>query len=169
MLLGVENEGSVGILIQDLRYGLRMLLKNWKLASIAAFSLSVAMALSVAALSVFNELMLRPPVATAPEGLVTIYTASLTSEFDDVSYPDCKYYRDSNHSFSAVAAFPNGISLRHLTHGDRDETGTVEVASDNYFSVMGIRPFLGQLFTPGDDEKKTLSAVSSNRSKFSSK
>jgi putative ABC transport system permease protein len=58
-----------------------------------------------------------------------------------------------------VVAFPNGISLRHLTHGDRDETGTVEVASDNYFSVMGIRPFLGQLFTPGDDKKKTLSAV----------
>jgi hypothetical protein len=38
----------MGTLIQDLRYGLRMLLKNWKLASIAAFSLSVAMALSVA-------------------------------------------------------------------------------------------------------------------------
>jgi putative ABC transport system permease protein len=149
----------MGILIQDLRYGLRMLLKNWKLASIAAFSLSVAMALSVAALSVFNGLMLRPPVATGPDGLVTIYTASPTSEFDGVSYLDYKYYRDSNHSFSAVAAFPNGISLRHLTHGDRDETGTVEVASDNYFSVMGIRPFLGQLFTPGDDDKQTPSAV----------
>jgi putative ABC transport system permease protein len=149
----------MGILIQDLRYGLRMLLKNWKLASIAAFSLSVAMALSVAALSVFNGLMLRPPVAAAPDGLITIYTASPTSEFDGVSYLDYKYYRDSNHSFSAVAAFPNGISLRHLTHGDRDETGTVEVASDNYFSVMGIRPFLGQLFTPGDDDKQTPSAV----------
>jgi predicted permease len=149
----------MGTLIQDLRYGLRMLQKNWKLASIAAFSLSVAMALSVAGLSVFNGIMLRPPVATAPERLVTIYTASPTSEFDGVSYPDYKYYRDSNHSFSAVAAFPNGISLRHMTHGDRDETGTVEAASDNYFSVMGIPPFLGQLFTPGDDEKKTPSAV----------
>lgn len=149
----------MGTLIQDLRYGLRMLQKNWKLASIAAFSLSVAMALSVAGLSVFNGIMLRPPVATAPERLVTIYTASPTSEFDGVSYPDYKYYRDSNHSFSAVAAFPNGISLRHMTHGDRDETGTVEAASDNYFSVMGIPPFLGQLFAPGDDEKKTPSAV----------
>lgn len=127
----------MGTLIQDLRYGLRMLQKNWKLASIAALSLSVAMALSVAGLSVFNGMMLRPPVATAPESLVTIYTASPTSEFDGVSYPDYKYYRDSNHSFSAVVAFPNGISLRHMTHGDRDETGTVEAASDNYFSVMG--------------------------------
>jgi len=149
----------MGTLIQDFRYGLRMLQKNWKLASIAAFSLSVAMALSVAGLSVFNGMMLCPPVATAPERLVTIYTASPTSEFDGVSYPDYKYYRDSNHSFSGVAAFPNGISLRHMTHGDRDETGTVEAASDNYFSVMDVPPFLGQLFTPGDDEKKTPSAV----------
>ncbi|PYT79109.1 MAG: hypothetical protein DMG40_17395 [Acidobacteria bacterium] len=146
-------------LIQDLRYGLRMLVKNWKLASIAAFSLSVAMAVSVAGLSVFNGIMLRPPVATAPDRLVTIYTASPTSEFDGVSYPDYKYYRDSSHSFSAMAAFPNGISLRHMTHGDRDETGMVEAASDNYFSVMGIRPLLGQLFAPGDDEKKTPAAV----------
>jgi len=95
----------MGTLIQDLRYGLRMLQKNWKLASIAALLLSVAMALSVAGLSVFNGMMLRPPVATAPERLVTIYTASPTGEFDGVSYPDYKYYRYSNHSFSAVAAF----------------------------------------------------------------
>jgi predicted permease len=146
-------------LIEDLRYGLRMLLKNWKQASVAAFSLSVAMALSVAGLSVFNGIMLRPPVATAPDRLVTVYTASAASQFDGVSYPDYRYYRDSNQSFSAVAAFPNQISLRHITHGDRDETGTVEAASDNYFSVMGIPPFLGQLFTPGDDDKKTQSAV----------
>jgi putative ABC transport system permease protein len=57
-------------LLQDIRYGVRMLLKNWKPASIAAFSLAVAMALSVAGLSVFNGIMLRSPVATAPEQLV---------------------------------------------------------------------------------------------------
>ncbi|MGC1088680.1 MAG: ADOP family duplicated permease, partial [Candidatus Acidiferrum sp.] len=91
--------------------------------------------------------------------LVSIYTASPTSEFEGVSYPDYKYYHDGNHSFSAVAAFPNLVSLRHITHGDRDETGTVEAASDNYFSVMGIRPILGQLFAPSDDEKKTPAAV----------
>lgn len=149
----------MGTLIQDLRFGLRILLKNWKLASIAGFSLSVAMAVSVSGLSVFNGIMLRPPVATAPDRLVSIYTASPTSEFEGVSYPDYKYYHDGNHSFSAVAAFPNLVSLRHITHGDRDETGTVEAASDNYFSVMGIRPILGQLFAPSDDEKKTPAAV----------
>jgi len=151
--------GVIEALLQDLGYGLRMLVKNWRSASIAVFSLAVAMALSVAGLSVFNGIMLRPPVATAPDRLVTVYTAGPASQFDGVSYPDYKYYRDSNHSFSGIAAFANEISLRHMTHGDWDGTGTVEAASDNYFSVMGIRPFLGRLFAPGDDDKGALEAI----------
>jgi predicted permease len=145
-------------LLQDFRYGIRMLLKNWRTASIAAFSLAVAMALSVAALSVFNGVMLRPPVATAPEQLVSIFATS-PGEEAHVSYPDYKYYRDHNHSFSGVAAFPEEISQGPMTVGGLQETGTIESASDNYFEVMGIRPLLGQFFAPGDDEKKTPEAI----------
>src|SRR5271163_3301665 len=71
-------------LLQDIRYGLRMLLKNWKVASVATFSLGVAMTFSVAALSVFNGVLLRPPFAAAPAQLVTIYTSTASHEFDDV-------------------------------------------------------------------------------------
>src|SRR5271163_4371514 len=60
------------VLAQDVHYGLRMLAKNWKLAGIAAFSLAVAMTLSVVGLGVFNGVLLRPPLATAPNRLVTI-------------------------------------------------------------------------------------------------
>ncbi|HEV2222336.1 MAG TPA: ABC transporter permease [Candidatus Acidoferrales bacterium] len=146
-------------LAQDVRFGLRMLLKNWKLASIAAFSLAVAMALSVAGLSVFNGIMLRPPLATAPEQLVSIFAASAGGEVHNVSYPDYEYYRDNNHSFSGLAAFPQEIGLRPMTVGGTDETGTVESVSDNYFEVMGIRPSLGRLFVPGDDGKRVPEAI----------
>ena len=145
--------------MQDIRYGFRMLLKNWKVASVAAFSLGVAMTFSVAALSIFNGVLLRPPFAAAPDQLVTVYTSTASHEFDGVSYQDYKYYRDNSQSFSGVAAFPSQISKLRLTHGDRDETGTMEVTSDNYFGVMGIRPALGQLFAAGDDGKSTPSAV----------
>jgi predicted permease len=147
------------ILMQDVHYGLRMLGKNWKLAGIAAVSLAIAMTLSVAGLSIANGVLLRPPLASAPKQLVTIYTSTPSSEFDDVSYPDYKYYRDNNHSFSGVAAFPNDISKFRLVHRDREEMGTVEQVSDNYFLVMGIHPILGRLFAPGDDEKKAALAV----------
>jgi len=141
-------------LMQDIHYGLRMLGKNWKLAGIAAVSLAIAMTLSVVGLSVANGVLLRPPLATAPKQLVTIYTSTPSTEFDDVSYLDYKYYRDNNHSFAGVAAFPNGISKVRFGHGDREEMGTAEQVSDDYFSVMGIHPMLGRFFVPGDDEKK---------------
>jgi predicted permease len=146
-------------LYADVHFGLRMLLKNWRLTSVAMFSLAVAMAVSVAGLSVFNAVMLRPPAVTAPDRLLTIYTRSPAGEFENVSYPDYKYYRDNNRVFSGVAAFPNSILKFDMTFGDRDESATVSALSDNYFAVMGIRPALGQMFAPGDDDKKTPGAV----------
>jgi putative ABC transport system permease protein len=149
----------VEILAQDVRYGFRMLAKNWKVAGIAAFSLAVAMSLSVVGISVLNGVLLRPPLAVAPDRLVTIYTSTPSHEFEDVSYAEYLDYRTNSRSFSALAAFPNQISKIRVTHHDRDELLTMESASDNYFSVMGIQPFLGQLFRAGDDAAKASSVV----------
>jgi predicted permease len=146
-------------LYADVRFGLRMLLKNWRLTSVAVFSLAVAMSVSVAGLSVFNAVLLRPPAVVAPDRLVTIYTRSPADEFDNVSYPDYKYYRDNNRAFSGVGAFPNSILKFDMTFGDRDDSATISALSDNYFAIMGIRPALGQMFVPGDDDKKTPGAV----------
>ena len=146
-------------LYADVRFGLRMLLKNWRLTSVAVFSLAVAMAVSVAGLSVFNAVLLRPPAVVAPDRLVTIYTRSPAGEFENVSYPDYKFYRDNNQVFSGVAAFPNSVLKLDVTIGDRDEPATISSVSDNYFAVTGIRPALGQMFSPGDDNKKMPGAV----------
>src|ERR1700723_162168 len=136
-------------LYADVRFGLRMLLKNWRLTSVAVFSLAVAMSVSVAGLSVFNAVMLRPPAAAAPDRLVTIYTRSPAGEFENVSYPDYKFYRDPNHMFSGVAAFPYSVSKYDMSFGDRDEKATISAVSDDYFSVVGIRPLLGGALAQG--------------------
>ena len=146
-------------LCADGRYGVRMLSKNWRLTSLAVCSLGVAMAVSVIGLSVWNTVLLRPPTAADPGRLVTIYTRSPTGAFEDVSYPDYQYYRDNNQVFSGIAAFPNSISKLNMSFGKRNEVGTMNTLSDNYFTVMGIRPMLGRLFVRGDDDKKSPSAV----------
>lgn len=99
-------------LLQDIRFGLRILAKDWKAACLASFSLAAAMGISVAGLSVFNGIMLRPPTAASPDRLVAIYTASPENGLDGVSYPDYEYYRVHNHAFSQIAAFPYAITLR---------------------------------------------------------
>jgi predicted permease len=143
----------------DLRYGLRMLLKNWRLTSVAMFSLAVAMAVSVAGLSVFNAVLLRPPAVAAPDRLVTIYSRSPAGEFENISYLDYEYYRDNSQAFSGVAAFPNSVAKLDVGLGNRDESATISALSEGYFAVMGIRPALGQMFAPGDDDKKMPGAV----------
>ena len=143
----------------EARHGFRVLLKNWRLTSLAAFSLAMAMAISVVGLSVFHTTLLRPPAAASPDRLVTIYTRSPASQYENVSYPDYQYYKNNNQVFSDVAAFPYSVSKFLVSSNNRDELATINAVSDNYFAVMGIRPALGQTFEPGDDDKKLPAAV----------
>lgn len=134
----------------------RTLIKNWKLAAIAVFSLSVAMALAVVGIGVSNYVLLRPLAAADPGRLVTIYQRSAETAVEGISYPAYKYYRDQSRSFLGVAAYPTLLSKSWLE--DRGEL-LAEAVSDNYFSVMGMQPVLGRFFSPGDDEKRSAEAV----------
>ncbi len=138
---------------------IRSLLKNWKLNSIAVFSLAIAMALSVVVLSLSNAILLRPPVAHNPERLVTIYTVAGNGAKESFSYPDYQYIRDHNRVFSGVAALSYGVSKDQTSYGNRDELAESNTVSDNYFEVMGIQPFLGRCFAPGDDRRRAAFAV----------
>jgi len=128
-----------------------MLLKHWKLTAIAVFSLSIAMALGVISLSVSNTFLLLPPTAPEPDRLVKIYTRTPTEPMASVSYPDYKYYRENNHVFTDIAAAPNSIQVSATIDDDREIKVVARPVSDNYFGVMGLRPYLGRLFAPGDD------------------
>ena len=129
----------------------RILLKHWKLTAIAVFSLSIAMALGVISLSVSNTFLLLPPAAPEPDRLVKIYTRTPTEAIGAVSYPDYKYYRENNRVFTDIAASPNSIGVNSSLDGGREIKVVTRPVSDNYFAVMGLRPYLGRLFAPGDD------------------
>lgn len=138
----------------------RTLRRHWKLTTISAFSLSVAMALGVIGLSVSNTILILPPAAPMPDRLVMMYTRSAGKAIDPVSYPDYEYYRNNNHVFTDVAAAPNSIGLNDdFNFEGRDTKVITRPVSGNYFAVMGIRPYLGRLFSRGDEETKTPIAV----------
>jgi macrolide transport system ATP-binding/permease protein len=143
----------------SIRFSLRILRKHWKLTSISVFSLAIAMAAGAAGFSVFNALLLRPPAVTAPERLAAIYTSTPTDVFNGVSYDDYKFYRDNNHVFSDVYAFPNSISVRPIVYEHRLKSGLTNAAADNYFSVLGVQPILGRGFERGEDDKPSPVAV----------
>jgi predicted permease len=152
------TEGSMA-LWSSIRFSLRILGKHWKLTSIAVFSLAIAMAAGAVGFSVFNALLLRPPAVPSPEQLVSVYASTPTEEFSGTNYDDYKYYRDNNHAFSDVLAFPYSVSVRPISYEGHLKSGLTNAVSDNYFSVLGIQPILGRVFSRGEDDKPSSLAV----------
>jgi macrolide transport system ATP-binding/permease protein len=141
---------------------LRTARRYWKLIAVSCFSLSIAMALGVLALSLSNTVLLLPPSGAEPDRLVMIYSHSAHEDIAEVSYPDFEYFRKNNHVFTDIAAAPNSIGL----NADFEDDGTeVKLAtrpvSDNYFAVLGLQPFLGRFFTPGETPESSDEAVMS--------
>ena len=82
-------------LFYDLVHAVRALRKQWKVAAVAIFSLSLAMSLGIVSLSVVNTVLLLPPPGTAAGRLVMIYSHGAGHEIGEVSYPDYEYYRQT--------------------------------------------------------------------------
>ena len=138
----------------------RILRRHWKLAAIAVFSLSIAMALGILSLSVANTFLLLPPAAPSPDRLVMIYSHSPNEAIGQISYPDYEYYRDHNHVFSDIAAAPNSISVNEDRGFENQDVKILSrPVSGNYLAVMGIRPYLGRLLSAEDEYSETRAAV----------
>ncbi len=146
-------------IFSGIRFSFRILRKHAKLSCIAVFCLAIGMAAASIGLSTYNAMLGRPPAVPNPDRLLTIYTVSPENPFNTVSYPDYRYYRDNNRVFSGLCAIPFTISMQTITFDKRERNGLVNSVSDNYFSVLGVQPFLGNVFTPGDDDRTTTSAV----------
>ncbi len=138
---------------------LRVLRKHWKLTAIAVFSLSIAMALGVLSLSISNTFLFLSLAAPNPDRLVMIHARAADKDVDQISYPDWQYFRENNHVFTDIAATPNSIGLQMDNNGKREIRVINRPVSENYFSVLGIRPFLGRLYGPGDDRSGAKIAV----------
>ena len=138
---------------------IRPILKHWKLSAIAAFSLTVAMALAIVAFAISDVLLLRPPLAKNPAELASIFTSTPQERFGRVSFPDYEYYRDNNRAFTDIAAYPNSINITAGTFENHVAIVSGCPVSDNYFSVMGIQPLAGRFFEKGDDKRQARTIV----------
>ncbi len=146
-------------LLSSIRFSFRILRKHAKLACIAVFSLAIGMAAASMGLSAYNAMLVRPPAVPNPNRLLTIYTVAPDAPFNQVSYPDYRYYRDNNRVFSGLCVMPFTINMRTIIFENRERSGLVNSVSDNYFSVLGVQPFLGNFFVSGDDDKASTSVV----------
>jgi putative ABC transport system permease protein len=140
-------------LIQDLRYGLRMLRKSPSFTVVAILTLALGIGANTAIFSVVNAVLLRPLPYPNPRQLALLPEANPKQGITDagMSYPSLLELRDHSHVFSAIA----GLASHSLTltgRGEPSEARTIVVTQD-FFAVFGTKPLLGRTLLPSDGER----------------
>ncbi len=137
-------------LFQDLKYGLRMLAKSPGFTSVAVLTLALGIGANTAIFSVANGVLLNPLPYAQPDRLVALYSKTAQFRRSSIPYPNFLDWVRDNHSFSALAAYR--ADEFSLTGMGEPERVPVEMTSSSFFSILGVRPVIGRLFTARDDQ-----------------
>jgi predicted permease len=141
----------MGNLLQDLRYGARVLLKQPGFTLIAIFTLALGIGANTTIFSFLNALLLKPLPGIADQNrLVQIGMTTNGQGFNSVSYADYRNYRDENSTFAGIAA--ESEQQFHLGTEQAAERIKGALVSGNYFDVLGIKAMQGRLLQPSDAE-----------------
>jgi putative ABC transport system permease protein len=138
---------------QDLRYGVRMLLRKPGFTLVAIITVSLGIGANTAIFSVVNAVMLRPLPFQEPDRLAMLWTDDLKRSLHEqaTSYLTFTDWRTQSQTFADMAIFSSNPLV--LTGGDEPERVKGEFVSANLFPLLGVEPVLGQTFSP-DEEKR---------------
>ena len=159
----IRNEMQTSVwletLWQDLRHGIRVLVKNKAFAAVAVLTLALGIGANTAIFSVVNAVILRALPYPDAGKLVILWgnVKRVRVERRGASYPDYRDWRDQSRSFEAMAALGEarfslgGIELPEFISG--------EYVSQPYFSLLGIHAALGRTFSSEEDRVPQRNAV----------
>ncbi len=137
---------------QDLRYGVRMLLKNPGFTAVVVLALAIGIGANTAIFSVVNAILLWPlPYKNFDRiSMIWMDNPKLGVKEDWHSYPNYLDYKEQNQVFEDMAAFNNRSFNLTGTGEPVRALGLWSTAS--LFTVLGIQPALGQVFTDENEE-----------------
>jgi predicted permease len=143
-------------LLQDLKYGARLLAKAPGFTVIAALSLALGIGANTTIFTLINAVLLNPLPVEDPSQLVSVWTTDERNQggqlgFLQLSPANYKDLRDKNEVFSGLAAH-QGVPLNVAVNGGEPQQVFGEIATGNYFSLLGARPLVGRTFSPDEDK-----------------
>ena len=143
-------------LLQDVRYGLRMLAKAPGFTTVAVLTLALGIGANTAIFSVIEGVMFRPLPFSAPDQIVRIYstkdgvpvTPNGSGFAGGPSVMDMRDFAQSNHTFQRMAVYDRW--RKNVSFGDQEtepEQMFVGLVPRAYFEILDVRPIMGRLFT----------------------
>jgi predicted permease len=137
-------------LLQDLRYGARMLRKNPGFTAVAVLTLALGIGANTALFSIVNGVLLNPLPFPDPGSLVTVAASKPNFITGSISYPNFLDWHRINQCFSFFAVSrPSGYLMTGV--GDAEELNAALITSD-FFPMLGVKPVLGRSFAPEEDQ-----------------
>ena len=137
---------------QDIRYGIRLLLKAPSFSIVATIALALGIGANTAIFSVVNAVLLKPlPFANSDQLMIVWETDSARgSQRSSASYPNFADWRDQNHVFEHMASYYNNDFI--MT--GRGESARLQgaVVNADLFPLLGAAPSLGRGFRPDEDK-----------------
>jgi len=144
----------MGTIMQDIRYGLRTLLKNPGFTAVAILTLALGIGANTAIFSLVDAFLLRPLPVKDPAQIITLgyqQDSSTPLVVNTFSVPDYRDIRDqTGNAFSGLVAYQ--IGLDGLTVNGKADRIVSSYVTGNYFSMMGIKPALGRFILPSEGE-----------------
>jgi predicted permease len=137
-------------LVQDLRYGARMLVNKPGFAIVAIITLALGIGAITAIFSVVNAVLFRPLPYKAPDRLVMLQEKSQQLDVMAVSYPNFLDWQRRNNTFEQLAVVRR-INF-NLVGGNEAERVAGRLLTTNLFSVLGVAPAKGRDFLPEENE-----------------
>jgi len=135
---------------QDVRYGVRVLLKNPGFTAIAVLTLALGIGANTALFSVVNGVLLNPLPFAKPDQLVAVYGKTAQFEQSSVTYLNYLDWQKQNHSFAYFGAFRSNDY--NLTGAGEPERLHGHMISAEFFPAYGINPILGRNITAEEDQ-----------------
>src|SRR5438067_12927453 len=147
-------------LLQDIRFGARMLLKHKGFTAIAVIALGLGIGANTAIFSLVNGVLLRP--LPFPDAERIIYfegknpAAGITES--NISYLDFTDWSQQTDLFASTAAYWTGNANLGADGAEPERVPRAGVTS-GFFAVLGTQPFLCRMFLPEEDKPETISAA----------
>ena len=146
-------------LLQDIRFGLRMLLKSPSVSIIATIALALGIGANTAIFSVVNAVLLRPLPFPQPDSLYSVFETDQQRGYKSGShsYPNFFDLREQNTSFERIASYYSSDFILTGTGEPARLQGAVVTA--DLFPLLGIAPLHGRAFVADEDKPATTGRV----------
>jgi len=145
----IHHGGTMHTLWQDLRYGVRMLLKKPGFTLVAVATLALGIGANSAIFSVVNGVLLKPLPYRAPDQLIRLFESSQSQPKFPMAQGNFQDYRAQNSTLSGLALYTRRD--QELSQDDKPEQLAALGITAGYFELLGVQPLLGREFRREDE------------------